>query len=127
MNFIPAKAKSVDKNTLDLDFFGIKARFTGEKDFEMKHSEVILGIRPEFIDIEPNGQVEGLAYSTLPAGMETTIKINLHGDILSAVQFGLIDYKVDEKIKFNIVGQNIIVFDKETKENIAIGSLKIVE
>jgi len=125
MNFVPAKAKLCDDNSLSLDFFGIKASFKGEKAIKLDHKDVIIGIRPEFISISDKGKIEGLAYSTLPAGMETIIKINLHNDILSAVQFGLIDYKVDEKIKFDIVGKNIIVFDLETKQNIAVGTLTI--
>ena len=58
--------------------------------------------------------------------METTVKINLDGDILSSVVFGSIDYKVDEEIKFDIVGKGIILFDKETKKQICLGSVKVV-
>ncbi len=125
MNFIPAKAKKTKGNKVVLTFFGIEAEFTGEKDFELEHEDVIVGIRPEFLPIREEGAIEGLAYSTLPAGMETTVKINLQGDILSAVQFGSIDYEVDQKIRFDIIGNGIILFDAETKQNICLGSVKI--
>lgn len=125
MNFIPAKAKKVKGNKVNLTFFGIKAEFTGEKEFELEHEDVIVGIRPEFLPIREDGAIEGLAYSTLPAGMETTVKINLQGDILSAVQFGSIDYDVDQKIRFDIIGDGIILFDAETKQNLCLGSVKV--
>ena len=124
MNFIPAKA-SLNKDKVDVEFFGIKAEFTPEEPIELLGEEVVLGIRPEFLPIKPKGALEGLAYSTLPSGMETTVKINLKGEILSSVVFGSIDYGVDEKIKFDIVGDGIVLFDKNTTKKLALGSLKV--
>ena len=63
----------------------------------------------------------------LPTGMETTVKIDFGGDILSAVVFGSIDYEVDEEIKFDIVGDGIILFDAVSKENLALGSVEVIE
>ena len=57
--------------------------------------------------------------------METTVKINLDGDILSAVQFGLIDYKTDEVIRFDIISDHIVIFDKESQVRLGIGEIKI--
>ena len=57
--------------------------------------------------------------------METIVKINLKGDILSSVVFGSIDYAVDKPIRFDIVGDDIIIFDAETKKNICLGSVKV--
>lgn len=125
MNFIPATAKKIGDNKAEVEFFGIKVEYTGEVPFELPNENVIMGIRPEFLPIRDNGAIEGLAYSTLPAGMETTVKINLKGDILSAVVFGSIDYAVDQVIRFDIVGNGIILFDAETKQNICLGSVKV--
>ena len=58
--------------------------------------------------------------------METTVKINLHDEILSAVQFGLIDYPVDSEINFNITGDQIVLFDGEDGNNIGGGEVKIL-
>ena len=126
MNFIPAKAKLEGKKKIHLSFFGIEAEYTPEVDVEELGEEVVIGIRPEFLPISPKGAIKGLAYSTLPAGMETTVKINLDGDILSSVVFGSIDYKIDEEINFDIVGSGIILFDKETKKQISLGSVKVL-
>ncbi len=127
INFIKCKAiKSNKKNELTVSFLDVKARFIAKKDIDLKGDTVILGIRPEFLPISKNGAIKGLAYSTLPSGMETTVKINLHDEILSAVQFGLIDYPVDAEINFDIIGDQIVLFDGESGNNIGVGEIKIL-
>ncbi len=125
MNFIHATAHKVANNQVEIELLGVKAIFESDNDIELNNEDVILGIRPEFLPISENGKIDGLAYSTLPAGMETTVKIKVNDEILSSVVFGSIDYSVDEEIKFDIVSKNIILFDKETKKNIAMGSIKV--
>lgn len=132
MNFIPAKAKKENENTFSIDFFEYKAKFhvkesKNVEEISDSEMEVIIGIRPEFLPIKDNGVLKGLAYSTLPAGMETTVKIDLDGDILSSVVFGSIDYAVDQEIRFDIAGDGILLFNKETTNQIAIGSMEIVK
>ena len=127
INFIKCEAiKSSKKNELTLSFLDVKARFIAHNDIALKGNSVILGIRPEFLPISKDGAIKGLAYSTLPSGMETTVKINLHDEILSAVQFGLIDYPVDAEINFNITGDQIVLFDGEDGNNIGVGEVKIL-
>ena len=126
MNFIPGKAKIVSPTSAEVTFFGFKVLFESKKKLELSGEDIVLGIRPEFLPIRPNGKLEGLAYSTLPTGMETTVKIDLDGDILSAVVFGSIDYETDSKINFDIVGDGIILFDAKTKKNVGLGSVKLL-
>jgi multiple sugar transport system ATP-binding protein len=123
MNFIPGKAKKVGDKDVEISFFDIKAKFHAKKPVTLTGEDIVLGIRPEFLPIRKGGKLEGLAYSTLPTGMETTVKIDLDGDILSAVVFGSIDYETDTKINFDIVGDGILLFDAVSKKNIGIGSV----
>lgn len=127
MNFIPAVASEIEGKDATVNFFGIKARFKGDQEIPADISDVVIGVRPEFLPIRDGGKLSGLAYSTLPAGMETTVKINFGGDILSSVVFGSIDYAVDEEIKFDIVGNGILLYDNVTKEVLGKGSLEILE
>lgn len=127
MNFIAAKVNKHTEKTVELEFFDTKVKFVSSKPIETVGEEVIIGIRPEFLLIKEGGSIEGTAYSTLPAGMETTVKINLHNDILSAVQFGAVDYAFDQKIAFDIIGKGIVLFDKETKNSIALGSCEVIK
>ena len=126
INFIKATAHTTeDEKVLKINFLDVKANYVSKEPIRLNGKDVILGIRPEFLQIRKEGAIKGLAYSTLPSGMETTVKINLHDEILSAVQFGLIDYQVDSEIYFDITGDSIILFDGKSGERIADGSIEI--
>ncbi len=112
MNIVDAKAKKAAAGTAEIDFLGRKALFQANEDFELKSEDICLGVRPEFIPISENGDLEGIAYSTLPAGMETTVKIKVGETILSSVVFGAIDYETDARIRFGISGSGILLSDK---------------
>ena len=125
MNIIDAKAKKIAPDTAELDFLGVRAQFQASESFDLASEKVCVGIRPEFLPISPSGDMEGLAYSTLPAGMETTVKIKIGETILSSVVFGAIDYETDARIRFSIAGSGILLFDRESGKNIAIGRLSV--
>lgn len=131
MNFIPATVTAIAGKDVSVNFLGVEGIFHAKELVAGLESlsvgkEVVIGIRPEFLPIVKKSKLSGLAYSTLPTGMETTVKIDFGGDILSAVVFGSIDYETDEKINFDIVGDGIILFDYETKDNLALGSVEVV-
>ena len=119
MNFIEAKYRKGI-----ITFCGLQARFISNKMLDFEEKDIILGIRPEYLQINKQGSVQGTIFSTLPSGMETTVKINTNKTIFTSVVFGSVDYGVDEKVSFDFGGDSIILFDKETENNIAMGSLK---
>ncbi|MBQ9009185.1 MAG: ABC transporter ATP-binding protein [Clostridia bacterium] len=125
MNIIETPAKQLSPTTAELDFLGYKALFTANEPFTLAEGKVSLGIRPEFLPISDRGDLEGHAYSTLPAGMETTVKIKIAGQILSSVVFGAIDYETDEKIRFSISGAGILLFDTRSGLLLASGRISI--
>ncbi len=129
MNFINSKLELIDNHTARIDINGIKTIYKTKEEIVLSENNadknIVIGIRPEFLPISKKGKIKGLAYSTLPAGMETTVKINLNNTIISSVVFGSIDYKVDEEINFDIVGDGIILFDGVTKNNICLGSIEV--
>ena len=125
MNFIPAAVKSSAGQEMDLEFYGIHARYVSEEPLSGDAKEVILGIRPEHIAILDEGKIAATAYATLPTGMETTVRVMLDGELLSAVVFGSIDYPVDHPIKIDFTGNDIVLFDKASSNRIGIGKLII--
>lgn len=124
MNFVEATAKQVNETTLDVDFHGIKAKFELNEPIELHSEEVVLGIRPEFIKIVSRG-IPAIVYSSLPAGMETTVKIKFGENILTSVVFGIIDYPTDSPISISFIGDKIVLFDKESTKRLTDGKLKI--
>ena len=123
MNLIDAKAISSDTGKVKLKLYNQEFTFSSNEEFELKNSDVILGIRPEFVFISEDGNLTGSVYSTLPAGMETTIKIAVGDSIISSVMFGSIDYSVDSSVNFSIEGNKIVLIDKKSGNTIALGKL----
>lgn len=129
MNFIDGTAKKSDKG-LDIEFWGIKAKFACDQSMELSSAEIVLGVRPEFVLIakpgdNSSGKAEGTVFASLPAGMETTVKLQLGENFLTSVVFGSVDYPANQKVKFEFVGHNIVLFDKATGKNIAMGSVTL--
>ncbi|MBR2281123.1 MAG: ABC transporter ATP-binding protein [Spirochaetales bacterium] len=124
MNFINAKLSEVDgKHVLSL--FGLYATFTANMNKPLNRENVIVGVRPEHIAITDSGKINATAYSALPAGMETTVKVKIKDALVSSVVFGAIDYKTDQAIKCDIISDQICIFDANTKELISQGSISI--
>lgn len=124
MNFVEATASKLENGTYLIKFHDIETIFTPNNEFELLNENIVLGIRPEYIEIKHKG-LPAKVYSTLPAGMETTVKVNLGNDILTSVVFGIIDYKVDEKVHIDFKGNGIILFDKESTNRLVDGKLEI--
>lgn len=125
MNFIPTILESVG-DELHINFGGYDLKFTqtlGEPITSAR--EVVLGIRPEYVKISKTTGIPALVYSSLPSGMETTVLLKCNDATITSVLFGIIDFPQDSEVFFNVEGNNVIVFDKETGKNIAEGSLEI--
>lgn len=127
MNFIPARAKALSPSRARISALGTSFVLESKTPFNMPsdknaESDVILGIRPEFILIG-NGQHAGKVYATLPAGMETTVKIEVDDLILTSVEFGSVDYAQSSNINFTIHGNGIILFDAQSGEKICKGQV----
>ena len=125
MNFIPAKVLDRGENSCMLELLGVKARFTSEKRIEGLTGNAIIGVRPEFLPLTDSGKLKGKVYNTLPAGMETTVKISCGGTMLTGVVFGSIDYAVDTPVSLDISGSHIVLFDAESKKTCGIGKVEL--
>lgn len=125
MNFVNSNSKQISEKEIEVDLHGVKAKFVSSEPVQLSNNETLLGIRPEYISIVKRGGIPVKVYSSLPGGMETTVKVTLGENILTLVVFGIIDYKVDETINIDIVGENIILFDKNSSNRIAMGTIKI--
>ncbi len=125
MNFIPGTAQRMDAKNVRLNFAGIQGAFRAAEDMDELPEDVAVGIRPEFVAIAENAPVCATVYSTLPAGMETTVKLQLNGQMLTSVVFGGIDYAVDTTVHMDFTGANILLFDASNGRRIARGSLDV--
>ena len=90
----------------------------------LTNEDFVLGVRPEFIEIAPDGAIEGEIYGAMPTGMESTIKVRVGDFLLTGVVFGSTLFKIGEKIRFNISGDKVMLFDRKGGKCIALGSLE---
>ena len=123
MNFIEGTAE-VAGSAARVAFGSLKGSFQSDAPIALSGREVIVGVRPEYIRIAEDGAMEATVYSTLPSGMETTVRLDVNGTQLTAVVFGDVDYPVDSKVRFDF-SKTAILFDKKTGKNAARGALAL--
>jgi len=105
---------------------GMKAAYTAKAPVENLGAEAVVGIRPEFLPITEGGAVHGTTYSTLPAGMETTVKVLCGDTMLTSVVFGSVDYAIDTPVQMAVTGEGIALFDKQSGKSVGTGSMQIL-
>ncbi len=118
----------VEKGNKDEVFRYHIARVKDQDDAMMEepvltNEDLVLGIRPELLHIDPEGALEGEIYGAMPTGMESTIKIRLGNFLLTGVVFGNTLFKLGEKVRLSISGDGIMLFDRISGERIASGTL----
>ena len=118
----------VEKGNKDEVFRYHIARVKDQDDAMMEepvltNEDLVLGIRPELLRIDPEGALEGEIYGAMPTGMESTIKIRLGNFLLTGVVFGNTLFKLGEKVRLSISGDGIMLFDRISGERIASGTL----
>ncbi len=121
MNFLPGTAAG-NGNSISVSFAGISASFESDSPIRLESKEVVIGIRPEHIHIVESGGLPATVYSTLPTGMETTVRLQHGSALLTAVVFGDVDYPADAAVQFAFAN-NAILFDKATGKNLAKGRI----
>ena len=88
-----------------------------------KGDQLVIGLRPEHIEIDENGSMNSSIYSTLPSGLETVIKLKINNTILTSVAFGGVDYKVNEPIRTHFNSNKYILFNNDSRENFSMGTI----
>ena len=84
-----------------------------------------IGIRPEFVTMDKNGKLQGEVLSSLPSGMETTLRLKVKDYVFSSVLFGSLDFGVGEKIPLSLPGETMVLFDSNGNYS-GEGSLEIL-
>ncbi len=120
--------KNVEKGNKDVKF---RCRIAKVVETEIEDEkpaterDFIIGVRPEAIKISDGGRLEGEIYSAMPTGMETTVRIKVGNLLLTGVIFGGITYGIGQTVRFDITGDDIMLFSAESGRLIATGSLDV--
>ena len=90
----------------------------------MTNEDLLLAVRPEFIDIKSGEGIEGEIYGVMPTGMETTVKVRVGDYLLTGMVFGSDLFTIGEKLKLSFKGMKLMLFDRKSGERIVNGSLR---
>ncbi len=121
----------VEKGNKDTVFRYHISRVDEQEDYGeetvLTDADLVLGVRPEFLEISDNGPLEGEVYSAMPTGMETTVRVRIGDFLLTGVVFGGILYRIGQKIRFGFRGDGIVLFSRRNGRLITRGSLDSFE
>ena len=91
----------------------------------LTNEDFVLGIRPESLKIGENGTIDGEIYGAMPTGMESTVKVRISDFLLTGVVFGSTLFAIGSKIRLDISGDSIMLFDRKSGRRIVSGSLDL--
>lgn len=92
----------------------------------LTNEDFVLGVRPEAIDIDPDGALQSIIYGAMPTGMESTLKLSIQDDyLLTGVIFGNTEYRIGDHVGIHLSGKNILLFDRKSGKCITSGRLII--
>jgi multiple sugar transport system ATP-binding protein len=75
--------------------------------------EVLLGIRPEDVNINPGGKFTGQVTLTEPLGVETVVYIRSKDQMLVSLVPGLMEFSIGDELHFDILHDRLHCFDLE--------------
>ena len=113
INLLPVLVDKVEKNAAVIKLGDSQLRFAyaGEASSIDSGSELVLGVRPENVLLsEAEGDFNAKVYSTLPSGMETVVRLEMKGIMLTAVVFGGVDFAVNQPVKIGFKGDQHHLF-----------------
>jgi len=85
--------------------------------------DFVVGVRPEFLNIRSDATMTGEVYSSMPTGMETTVRLRVGRHLLTGVIFGPAIYQLGEQVNFALDGDGLMLFSRTNGRLIAQGSL----
>jgi len=101
-------------------------RFASREQPVLSDEDLVLAIRPEFVRIEDEGPIEGEVYSALPSGSETIVRIRVDKFLLTAIVYGVVDYRVGSKARLSFATSGLLLYDRQSQRLICQGLLSSV-
>ncbi|MDO4378028.1 MAG: ATP-binding cassette domain-containing protein [Erysipelotrichia bacterium] len=119
----------VEKSNKEVNFKYHIAKVEETEDFDdeisLNEDDFVVGIRPEFVRITANGKLSGDIYSSMPTGMETTVRINVNNYLLTGVMFGGLAYQLGQNVNVDILGDKIMLFSRVNGRFITLGQVEM--
>jgi len=97
----------------------------GGETSEPDPGDFVIGVRPEALGIAADGPVAAEIYSSMPTGMETTVRLQVGDFLLTAVVFGGETYHLGERVGLDVPGERVLLFSRGLGRLIAEGRLDL--
>ena len=126
INLVPVNVREAGEKELVLALGAHTLAFAARETVQTKTGDkLLLGIRPEHVTIDPSGTIEAKVYSALPSGMETVVKLDVGGFLLTSVVFGDADFQMNQRVKIRISSdRNHLFASDEEGKRLASGTVK---
>ncbi|MEA4945106.1 MAG: ATP-binding cassette domain-containing protein [Propionicimonas sp.] len=122
-----AQPRAVEKENKESNFHYHVALVTEPEDtgddVAWTDRDFVVGVRPEFLEIRDGGAFEAEVYSSMPTGMETTVRVRIGNYLLTGVIFGGAIYAIGQKVRVDLDGDALMLFSRKNGRMIAQGSL----
>lgn len=129
MNFIEVDCLEKNETSLEINMNNNVLRYVTTDNIDSsvsKGDSLILGIRPEHIEVSEDTGIKGKIFSSLPSGLETVFKIDVNGVILTCIAFGGRDFKPESPIRVNFNDEKYMLFDNSGR-SLNSGKLEILK
>jgi multiple sugar transport system ATP-binding protein len=93
-------------------------------DDESGDADLVLGVRPQFVKITEDGPLEAEVYSSMPTGLETTVRLRVGRFLLTALVFGRSTFSIGDRVRFDVDEGQVMVFSRASGERIGDGSVR---
>ena len=124
-NLIPVDKIQIKGKKAQLSIGANTVEFAATQELTIPNDKsLVLGIRPEYLQISEDGELEATVFSSLPSGMETIVKLKSGGMLLTSVLFGNKDFKVDEKVFLSSNSTLCSLYDRDSGEMQYQGKIK---
>jgi len=122
-----SNSRAVEKENKQSSFHHHVARINEDENSDEESvaadNDYIIGVRPELMGIRQTGAVAAEVYSSMPTGMETTVRVAVGNYLLTGVIFGGAIYKIGQPVNIDFDGDSIMLFHRRNGRLIARGSL----
>lgn len=123
--------KAIEKGNKDESFKYHIAK-VDETDYSVEEEPVItdedfiIGVRPEFLELGPEGKLPSTVYGAMPTGMESTVKLRVGSYLLTGVVFGGTAFKLGQDMGVDVKGSDIMLYDRKSGNYVASGTLELL-
>ena len=92
---------------------------------EWDDDDFVIGVRPEALTDTDKPILAGEIYSSMPTGMETTVRVRIGDYLLTAVIFGALTYHLGDEVYVDFAGERIMLFSRRLGRLMAEGTLEL--